>query len=155
MTETTPLAPGVRPEWERLYRGYADFYREETSADKLATLFDWLTDPAHPCRGLVAVAEDCGLVGLAHYRVMPSPLRGAQVGFLDDLFVDPYQRGRGIGETPLRRVDEIAAKRDWGVVRWMTRDNNYRARSLFGRLSHRSDWITYEKTAATTGREGR
>ena len=85
MTEIRPLAPGDRAEWELLYRGYADFYGVETSADKLATLFDWLMDPAHPCKGLVAVAGESGLAGLAHYRAMPSPLRGAEVGFLDDL----------------------------------------------------------------------
>ena len=113
MTEIRPLAPGDRPEWERLYRGYADFYRVETSADKLATLFDWLMDPAHPCNGLVAVAGDGGLAGLAHYRAMPSPLRGAEVGFLDDLFVDPYRHGDGTGKALLRRVDEIAATRGW------------------------------------------
>ena len=153
MTEIRSLAPGDRLDWERLYRGYADFYRVETSAEKLATLFNWLMDAAHPCTGLVAVAEDGGIVGLAHYRAMPSPLRGAEVGFLDDLFVDPDRRGSGAGEALLRHLDEISASRDWGVVRWITRDNNYRARGLYDRLSNRSDWITYEMTAATTGRE--
>ena len=51
------------------------------------------------------------------------------------------------------RFDEIAATRGWGVVLWITRDNKYRARGLYDPLSHRSDWITYEMTAATTGRE--
>ena len=153
MTEIRSLAPGDRPDWERLYRGYADFYRVETSAEKLATLFNWLMDAAHPCTGLVAVAEDGDIVGLAHYRAMPSPLRGAEVGFLDDLFVDPDCRGSGAGEALLRHLDEISASRSWGVVRWITRDNNYRARGLYDRLSHRSDWITYEMTATTTGRE--
>ena len=153
MTEIRSLAPGDRLDWERLYRGYADFYRVATSAEKLATLFDWLMDAAHPCNGLVAVAEDGGIAGLAHYRAMPSPLRGAEVGFLDDLFVDLDRRGSGVGEALLRHLDEISASRGWGVVRWITRDNNYRARGLYDRLSHRSDWITYEMTAATTGRE--
>ena len=81
-----------------------------------------------------------------------SPLRGAEVGFLDDLFVDPEQRGSGAAEALLRSVDDIAAERGWPVVRWITRDNNYRARGLYDRLSHRSDWITYEMTAASIGR---
>ena len=153
MTEIRSLAPGDRLDWERLYRGYADFYRVETSAEKLATLFDWLMDAAHPCNGLVAVAEDGAIAGLAHYRAMPSPLRGAEVGFLDDLFVDLDRRGSGVGEALLRHLDEISASRGWGVVRWITRDNNYRARGLYDRLSHRSDWITYDMTATTTGRE--
>ena len=153
MTEIRPLAPGDQPEWERLYRGYVDFYRVETCADKLATFFDWLMDPAHPSNGFVAVAGDGGLAGPAQYRAMPSLLREAEVGFLDDLFVDPYRRGDGRGEALLRRVDEIAATRGWGVVWWITRDNNYRTRGLYDWLSNRSDWITYEMTAATTGRE--
>ena len=92
--------------WERLYRGYADFYRVVTSDDKLATLFGWLMDPAHPCRGLVAEEDDGTIIGLAHYRAMPSPLRGEDVGFLDDLFVDPGARGSGLVPRGFRTVSE-------------------------------------------------
>ena len=74
------------------------------------SLFAWLLDPGHVCGGLVAETDD-GLVGLAHYRSMPSPLRGAEVGFLDDLFVDPERRGLGAGEALLLAVDGIAAER--------------------------------------------
>ena len=42
---------------------------------------------------------DDNIVGFAHYRRMPSPLRGQDIGFLDDLFVDPKHRGyQKIGE---------------------------------------------------------
>jgi len=41
---------------------------------------------------------DGNIVGFAHYRRMPSPLRGQDIGFLDDLFVDPEHRGQRIGE---------------------------------------------------------
>ena len=78
---------------------------------------------------------------------------GAEVGFLDDLFFDPYQRGVGTGEALLRCVDKIAAKRGWGVVRWIRRDSNYKARGLYDRLSLRFDRVTYEMTGDTTGRE--
>ena len=37
-----------------------------------------------------------------HYREMPSPLRGQNVGFLDDLFVHPDYRGKSV-------VDELFA----------------------------------------------
>lgn len=142
-----------RVAWERLYRGYADHYRVATDETKLQTLFGWLLDPAHVCEGLVAETTNGDLVGLAHLRAMPSPLRGGEVGFLDDLFVDPVQRGSGAGEAMLREIDNIAAVRGWAVVRWITRDNNYRARGLYDRLSVRSDWITYEMSASSTGRD--
>jgi ribosomal protein S18 acetylase RimI-like enzyme len=140
-----------RDQWDRLYCGYADYYQVETDMPRRDRLFAWLLDPGHVCCGLVA-ETDTGLIGLAHYRSMPSPLRGAEVGFLDDLFVDPEQRGSGAAEALLRSVDDIAAERGWPVVRWITRDTNYRARGLYDRLSHRSDWITYEMTAASIGR---
>jgi GNAT superfamily N-acetyltransferase len=80
---------------------------------------------------------------------MPSPLRAAEVGFLDDLFVPPEHRGFGAGEALLRGVDQIAMERGWALVRWITRDNNYRARGLYDRLALRSDWITYEMSEAS------
>ena len=38
------------------------------------------------------------LVGIAHYRTMPSPIKGENIGFLDDLFVEPDFRGKKIGQ---------------------------------------------------------
>jgi ribosomal protein S18 acetylase RimI-like enzyme len=140
-----------RDAWERLYRGYAAYYKVETNSTKLDTLFSWLCDPQHVCEGLVAV-ESGQLIGLAHFRAMPSPLRGADVGFLDDLFVDPAQRGSGAARALIHAVDDIARQREWDVVRWITRDDNYRARGLYDKLSTRSNWLVYEMTAETTGR---
>jgi len=137
--------------WDSLYQGYAAFYQVETDQPRRDRLFGWLLDPAHVCEGLV-VEQDNALLGLAHFRAMPSPLRGAEIGFLDDLFVAPAQRGSGAAAALLRAVDGVAATRGWGVVRWITRDNNYRARNLYDRLALRSDWLTYEMTAASTGR---
>ena len=65
-----------RPQWETLYRGYAEFYKVATDATKLQTLFGWLMDSDHVCEGIVAMADDDSLVGFAHFRAMPSPLRG-------------------------------------------------------------------------------
>ena len=109
-----------RLQWEALYRGYAVFYKVDTGATKLQTLFDWLLDRSHVCDGVVAVAEDGGLAGLVHFHVMPSPLRGNEAGFLDDLFVDPAQRGKGAGAALLHRLDGIAAAHGWPVTRWIT-----------------------------------
>ena len=140
-----------RAHWDRLYLGYAAHYQVVTDMPHRDSLFAWLLDPGHVCGGHVAETDD-GLVWLAHYRSMPSPLRGAEVGFLDDLFVEPERRGLVAGEALLQAVDDIAVEQGWPVVRWIRRDNNYRARGLYDRLSHRCDWITYEMTAASIGR---
>jgi hypothetical protein len=82
---------------------------------------------------------------------MPSPLRGANVGFLDDLFVDPAQRSGEVANVLIRVVDVIAGQRRWDIMRWITRDNNLRARGLYDKLSTRSNWLVYEMTNESTG----
>ena len=44
---------------------------------------------------------------------MPSPLRGIEIGFLDDLppFVDPAVRGGRLGERLIEAVAAVAAQR--------------------------------------------
>lgn len=137
------LSAADRAAWESLYRGYADFYAVQTDAARLETLWGWLHDPDHPLEGLVCEA-DGELLGLAHFRAMPSPLRGADIGFLDDLFVAPAVRGSGAAAALLDRLGVIARERGWDVVRWITADDNYRARGLYDRIATKTAWNTYE-----------
>lgn len=134
-----------REAWRHLYDGYATFYRREMTDQIAGTVWGWLMDPAHELKGALALQEDVP-VGLAHYRRMPSPLRGAEVGFLDDLFVDPSARGGRIGEALIDHVAAVARERGWGVVRWITADDNYRARALYDRLAKKTLWNLYELT---------
>ena len=131
--------------WRRLYAGYATFYRREMTDEIAATVWGWLMDPAHELEGALALRDGVP-VGLAHYRRMPSPLRGADIGFLDDLFVDPEVRGGRIGEALIDHVATVARERGWGVVRWITADDNYRARALYDRVAKKTLWNLYELT---------
>ena len=134
-----------RADWEPLYRGYADFYRVEMTDATLNTVWGWIHDDANPFFGLIARDADDRAVGLMHCRQMPSPLRGALVGFLDDLFVDPAARGRGVVGELYRALDALAREQGWPFVRWITAEDNYRARAVYDRLSARTHWVTYQK----------
>ena len=132
-----------KEQWEKLYRGYADFYKVEMNNKILQTVWNWLYDKNHEVEGLV-YEVDSNIVGLAHYRKMPSPLRGQDIGFLDDLFVDPKYRGQKIGEQLINKMKEISKSKGWNLVRWITRDNNVRAKSLYDRISEKTNWDVYE-----------
>lgn len=138
-----PVAPEHRAEWGRLFEGYNVFYRRELTPGKAEAVWRWLHDPTHEVEGVLAV-RDGQAVGLAHYRRMPSPLRGADIGFLDDLFVDPEARGGRIGEVLIAHVAAVARERGWPAVRWLTAEDNYRARSLYDRVGTRTAFILYE-----------
>ncbi|MBU8538522.1 GNAT family N-acetyltransferase [Falsiroseomonas tokyonensis] len=140
-----PLAPRHRADWERLYAGYAAFYKVEQTAEMRARVWGWIMDPAHEVKALVAEEADGTALGLAHYRPFARPLAAGTGGFLDDLFVDPTQRGRRIADALIEAVAEIGRQRGWGVIRWITADDNYRGRGVYDRLATRTMWITYDK----------
>ena len=132
-----------KKEWEKLYKSYADFYKVEMNDKILQTVWKWLHDKSHEVNGLV-YEVDGNIVGLAHYRRMPSPLRGQDIGFLDDLFVDPEYRGQRIGEKLINKLKEISKSKRWNLVRWITREDNLRAKSLYNRVSEKTTWDVYE-----------
>jgi len=132
-----------KEQWEKLYRGYADFYKVKMNNEILQTVWNWLHDKNHEVNGVV-YELDGNTVGLAHYRRMPSPLRGQDIGFLDDLFVDPKHRGQKIGEKLINEIKEISKSKGWNLVRWITRDDNVRAKSLYDRVSEKTNWNVYE-----------
>ena len=130
-------------EWEKLYQGYADFYKVEITEETLNTVWNWLHDLKHELNGLVYEIDN-HIVAIAHYRRMPSPLRGKDIGFLDDLYVHPDFRGRKIGEEIINKLNEISKARGWGLVRWITRNDNHSAKSLYDRIAKKSTWDVYE-----------
>ena len=132
-----------KEQWEKLYKSYADFYKVEMNDKILQIVWKWLHDKSHEVNGLV-YEVDGNIVGLAHYRRMPSPLRGQDIGFLDDLFVDPEHRGQRIGEKLINKLKEISKSKRWNLVRWITREDNLRAKSLYNRISEKTTWDVYE-----------
>ena len=140
-----PLRAEDRPEWDVLYKGYADFYKVEQTPEMRDVVFGWLMDPDHGSKGLVAVESSGRLIGLTHYRPFASPLRAWTNCFLDDLFVDPAARGSGAADALIDGVAAVARENGWPVVRWITADDNYRGRGVYDKTATRTMWITYDK----------
>lgn len=140
-----PLAAQHRTDWERLYAGYAEFYRVTQTPEMRATVWGWIMDPAHEVNALVAEDAAGRAVGLAHYRSFARPLSASTGCFLDDLFVAPETRGQRVGEALIEALAALARERGWSVVRWITADDNYRARTAYDRVATRTMWITYDR----------
>lgn len=129
--------------WAKLYAGYAAFYRVTQTDEMRARVWSWLQDPGHPVQGLVA-DEGGQLIGLAHFRPFSRPLSATTGGFLDDLFVDPAARGSGAAAALIAGVKAEGQAQGWSVIRWITAEDNYRARTLYDRVADRTKWVTYD-----------
>jgi len=73
----------------------------------------------------------------------------AQPGiYLEDLFVVPEQRGRGVGRALLERLAEVAVDRGCGRLEWAVLDWNVDAIKFYERLGAKpnSEWTVYRLT---------
>ena len=144
-----------RADWESLYTAYAEFYRSPQTAEMRERVWGWLHDSAHEVDGLVAVGVDGRAVGLAHFRPFARPLAASTGGFLDDLFVAPECRGQGIAEALIEAVAAEGRRRGWVVLRWITHEENARARALYDRVAEETQWVTYQiSLIVASGPEG-
>lgn len=144
MLTIRPPQAADRAAWDTLYQGYAAFYQVVQTAEMRDRVWGWLHDSAHECQCLMAFDAAGKAIGLAHFRAFARPLSASTGGFLDDLFVDPEARGSQAGSQLIAAIKAIAEKNQWSVVRWITADNNYRARSAYDKIATRTAWITYD-----------
>ncbi|OLB99556.1 MAG: GNAT family N-acetyltransferase [Chloroflexi bacterium] len=73
----------------------------------------------------------------------------AQPGiYLEDLFVVPEQRGRGVGRALLERLAQVAVDRGCGRLEWAVLDWNVDAIKFYERLGAKpnSEWTVYRLT---------
>ena len=132
-----------RQNWEKLYIGYAEFYKVTMNNEILDTVWSWLFNKKHVVNRLCYETEG-KIVGIAHYRTMPRPLKGKYIGFLDDLFVDSNFRGKKIGQKLIIALKDIAKSNDWQVIRWITHSSNDVAKKLYDKIAINTEFNLYE-----------
>ncbi|MXY33498.1 MAG: GNAT family N-acetyltransferase [Boseongicola sp. SB0664_bin_43] len=140
-----------RPDWCKLFASYGHFYDQPLSEKVLDQVWGWLMDGDHPTSGLVAVLDD-QIVGIAHFRPYFRTLTGSPACFLDDLFVVPAERGRGVGRRLIEATSVLAEREGWDFVRWMTAQDNRQAQQLYDSVAERTGWLTYQITPQADGK---
>lgn len=92
------------------------------------------------------LADEAGTaVGFALFFHNFSTFLGLPGIYLEDLFVVPEHRGRGIGRALLRQLARVAVERGCGRLEWSVLDWNRDAIGFYERLGARpnSEWTVY------------
>ena len=132
------------PDIRRLIGELAGYEREPHQA--LATEEDLLRDGfgASP-RYLCLMAEWGGaLAGFALYFHNYSTWQGKWGLYLEDLFVRPQHRGRGIGKALLVELARVAVREGCGRFQWQVLDWNKPAIDFYEKLGAKAlaEWVT-------------
>ena len=133
---------------EELIRGLASF--EKLEAEVVLTqekLERSLFGPRPYAETLIA--EDDGTpVGFALFFHNYSTFLGQPGIYLEDLFVKPDARGKGVGRLLLERLAQLAVERDCGRLEWAVLDWNTDAIRFYERLGAKpnAEWTVYRLT---------
>jgi ribosomal protein S18 acetylase RimI-like enzyme len=142
--EIRPIAPADHDDWRELFRDYGVFYETRFDDAVLDGVWAWLLDPDHEVSALVA-EDDGQLVGFAHIRRVADTFTAGPSWFLDDLYVLPAARGRGVARALIERGYADATASGGGTFRWITAADNETAQLLYDRIATRAGWVVYEK----------
>lgn len=131
-----------QPRWRELWDAYTRFYEREPSDDLARYAWTRIMDPACPVHAIVA-ERDGQVIGIANYLIHENVSALTPTCYLQDLFVDPADRGAGTGQALIDwLVDEMAVQ-GWSSLYWHTKENNYRARGLYDKYTPHSGFVRY------------
>jgi GNAT superfamily N-acetyltransferase len=137
------LAAEHRQGWDRLWAGYLDFYRADVPAEATEATWARLTGDEPAVAGLVALDADGAPIGILHRVLHATTWDVRPACYLEDLFVDPAQRGRGVGRALVEALVAEGRGAGWSSVHWITAQDNP-ARSLYRAVATETTWVRYE-----------
>ena len=136
---------------EQLHQLIIDLATYERSADQVKVTPEQLRaalfGPQPAVYALVAEAEGA-VVGYALYFLNFSTWEGVHGIYLEDLYVQPEQRGTGLGKALLTALAEIAVSRGYARVEWWVLDWNQPSIDFYRRFGAvpMDEWTVFRLT---------
>ena len=144
MSEVTirPLQESDKEIWKVLFRGYIDFYESSIPEAMYELTWKRILDPNHNQFGFAAVV-DGKVEGITHYSFQNSTWAPKNYCYLEDLFVNPEIRGKGLGRALIDAVMAEAKKAGSSRLYWNTDRTNETARKLYDTYVSESGKVQY------------
>jgi GNAT superfamily N-acetyltransferase len=131
-----------KDQWLKLWAGYLEFYKSTISSEQTELTWKRLINNEQKMFGFVAESEE-GIIGFTHCLFRPSTWTETDYCYLEDLFVDPNIRGKGIGRALINKVVELAKEKNSKRVYWTTQEFNKTARVLYDSITPVSEFVQY------------
>lgn len=131
-------------DWLVLFRDYIAFYRASVPDDVIELTWTRLME-ASAMVGLIAADADGRNVGIALLVFHPSTWSPTTYCYLEDLYVAPAARGRGVGRSLIEAVYAAADARGATRTYWVTEADNAAARRLYDTLATRAPFVQYRR----------
>jgi GNAT superfamily N-acetyltransferase len=134
--------PSDEAAWRELWKGYCDFYDAQVSREVTDRTWKRILDPDSQIMCVVAEVEG-QVYGFANCVVHENTWEAQPVCYLEDLFVRPAARGRGIGSALLDWLRNAMRAEGWARLYWVTHEDNAPARRLYDRFATADGFVRY------------
>lgn len=132
--------------WLPLFKGYIAFYKASIAEEVIEQTWARLLSGREDFHiGLVAVDDADTPVGIAHVLFHRSTWSPTWYCYLEDLFVAPGLRARGVGRALIEATYSEADARGATRTYWATQEFNYRARGLYDQVATKSPFVQYRR----------
>jgi GNAT superfamily N-acetyltransferase len=145
MTDIRDATPADQGAWRGLWQQYLDFYEVSLSPQVTDRTWARMMDAASPLRGRLAFL-DGKMVGFALHMHHPSTWVMGDDCYLEDLFLAPDARGKGLGRALIEDLIAIARAKGWHRLYWHTDEGNTTARRLYDQFVTSDGHIRYRMT---------
>jgi len=126
-------------EWNVLWDGNNAGHRND-----VVTKETWnrLLNPVFPVHGFVA-RMDGKMVGLVHYILHPVTGHIQPVCYMQDLYVDPAIRSRGVGRALVEHLAAVGKREGWARMYWLAETKNAAAQALYKNIGVKLDFTLH------------
>jgi GNAT superfamily N-acetyltransferase len=140
-----PVAEEHFEELLPMIAAYQGFYEaDDIREDRNRGFFRRFLSPS-PDGMLIGARREGRLVGYACLYWHFSSTKAVETVLMNDLYVDPAERGQGVGRALIEASAEVARKRGCPILEWSTAPDNEVARRLYDSTGAGSSaWIDYE-----------
>ncbi len=141
-----PLQPADHARWMELWAQYQRFYGVALPA--AATEATWQRIRSGRVRGLCARGAADRILGIVHFLFHEDTWSTQSACYLEDLYVDPADRGMGCGRLLIEAVAAASKTAGANSPYWLTHETNAVARQLYDRVGKNLGFIQYAFAAA-------
>ncbi len=113
--------------------------------NKAVTTETWsrICDPNNTQVNGLCAEKNGELLGIVHYILHPTTGQINPVCYMQDVFVAPTHRRKGIGKRMVEEVTKIAAKEKWARMYWLTSPDNKEAKAMYENFGIKLDFNLY------------
>ncbi|HRQ61845.1 MAG TPA: GNAT family N-acetyltransferase [Alphaproteobacteria bacterium] len=96
-----------------------------------------LSNPSDAAMQGLAFIEAGHVIGMLHFILHPTTGNLKDVCYMQDLFVMPAHRGKGIAKALLRELEKMGIAQGWARIYWLADNTNAEAQALYRNLGVR------------------